>query len=51
VTVVIRRPWPREEIKGNPNVLLVETDSGGHLGWTAGAEAPFGGALLHVDSP
>jgi hypothetical protein len=23
-------------------VVLVETESGGHLGWTAGAEAPFG---------
>ena len=23
-------------------MMLVETDSGGHLGWTAGAEAPFG---------
>ena len=23
-------------------MLLVETDTGGHLGWTAGAEAPFG---------
>ena len=33
---------PREEIASNENVILLETESGGHLGWTAGAEAPWG---------
>lgn len=36
---------PREVIekKTTPGcVVLVETESGGHLGWTAGSEAPFG---------
>ena len=40
--IAVHDAVPRDEIKNNPNVLLVETESGGHLGWTAGAEAPFG---------
>ncbi|XP_040987017.1 embryogenesis-associated protein EMB8-like isoform X2 [Juglans microcarpa x Juglans regia] len=30
---------PREEIKENPNCLLIITPKGGHLGWVAGVEA------------
>lgn len=26
----------------NPNCMLIVTPQGGHLGWVAGAEAPFG---------
>lgn len=26
----------------NPNCLLIVTPAGGHLGWVAGDEAPFG---------
>ena len=33
---------PREAIASNEHVILLETESGGHLGWTAGAEAPWG---------
>ena len=36
---------PRDVIEGKTTpgpVVLVETESGGHLGWTAGSEAPFG---------
>jgi len=33
-------PW--EDIKENPNCLLVVTPNGGHLGWVAGDDAPFG---------
>ncbi|XVE50633.1 hypothetical protein DITRI_Ditri01bG0179200 [Diplodiscus trichospermus] len=33
---------PREDIKGNPNSMLIVTPQGGHLGWVAGDEAPFG---------
>ena len=36
---------PRDVIKEKTTpglVVLVETESGGHLGWTAGSEAPFG---------
>ena len=33
---------PRDVIKANPNVILLETETGGHLGWEAGPEAPFG---------
>ncbi|KAG9452599.1 hypothetical protein H6P81_005503 [Aristolochia fimbriata] len=33
---------PREDIKENPNCLLIVTPKGGHLGWIAGDEAPFG---------
>ncbi|XP_068634092.1 embryogenesis-associated protein EMB8-like isoform X2 [Aristolochia californica] len=29
-------------IQDNPNVLLIVTPKGGHLGWIAGEEAPFG---------
>ncbi|WOL07013.1 embryogenesis-associated protein EMB8 [Canna indica] len=36
------RGIPREEIKENPNCLLIVTPQGGHLGWVAGGEAPFG---------
>ncbi|XP_020590731.1 embryogenesis-associated protein EMB8 [Phalaenopsis equestris] len=33
---------PREEIKQNSNCMLIVTPKGGHLGWVAGEEAPFG---------
>ncbi|XVF03870.1 hypothetical protein REPUB_Repub05bG0030200 [Reevesia pubescens] len=33
---------PKEDIKGNPNCMLIVTPQGGHLGWVAGDEAPFG---------
>ncbi|XVE58153.1 hypothetical protein DITRI_Ditri04bG0147400 [Diplodiscus trichospermus] len=33
-------PW--EDIKANPNCMLIVTPKGGHLGWVAGAEAPLG---------
>nr|ABK26924.1 unknown [Picea sitchensis] len=33
-------PW--EDIKENPNCLLVVTPNGGHLGWVAGDDVPFG---------
>ncbi|KAK2351605.1 embryogenesis-associated protein EMB8 [Trifolium repens] len=36
------RGIPREDIKENPNCLLVVTPKGGHLGWVAGDEAPLG---------
>lgn len=36
------RGIPRAEILENPYCFLVVTPSGGHLGWVAGAEAPFG---------
>ncbi|KAH7560881.1 hypothetical protein ACOSP7_016659 [Xanthoceras sorbifolium] len=36
------RGIPREDIKANPNCLLIVTPKGGHLGWVAGAEAPVG---------
>lgn len=36
------RGIPREDIKANPNCLLIVTPEGGHLGWVAGNEAPFG---------
>ncbi|OEL33222.1 Embryogenesis-associated protein EMB8 [Dichanthelium oligosanthes] len=44
------RGIPREDIKescsllfqANPNCLLLVTPKGGHLGWVAGDEAPFG---------
>lgn len=36
------RGIPREDIKENPNCLLIVTPKGGHLGWVAGAEAPYG---------
>ncbi|XP_074588564.1 embryogenesis-associated protein EMB8-like [Curcuma longa] len=36
------RGIPRDEIKANPNCLLIVTPQGGHLGWIAGDEAPFG---------
>ncbi|XP_058104914.1 embryogenesis-associated protein EMB8 [Magnolia sinica] len=32
----------RDDIKENPNCLLIVTPKGGHLGWVAGDEAPFG---------
>ncbi|KAL0923677.1 hypothetical protein M5K25_007743 [Dendrobium thyrsiflorum] len=35
------RGIPREEIKENPNCLLIVTPKGGHLGWVAGEEAPL----------
>ncbi|XP_062146653.1 embryogenesis-associated protein EMB8 [Alnus glutinosa] len=36
------RGIPREDIKENPNCLLIVTPKGGHLGWVAGVEAPRG---------
>ncbi|KAJ4956033.1 hypothetical protein NE237_012816 [Protea cynaroides] len=36
------RGIPRQDIKENPNCLLIVTPKGGHLGWVAGEEAPFG---------
>ncbi|KAL9369550.1 hypothetical protein Peur_040749 [Populus x canadensis] len=36
------RGIPREDIKENPNCLLIVTPKGGRLGWFAGAEAPVG---------
>ncbi|KAG6636449.1 embryogenesis-associated protein EMB8 [Carya illinoinensis] len=36
------RGIPREDIKENPNCLLIVTPQGGHLGWVAGVEAPVG---------
>ncbi|KAK7312134.1 hypothetical protein VNO77_35762 [Canavalia gladiata] len=36
------RGIPREDIKENPNCLLIVTPKGGHLGWVAGDEAPLG---------
>ncbi|KAL6633875.1 hypothetical protein ACP70R_026546 [Stipagrostis hirtigluma subsp. patula] len=36
------RGIPREDIKANPNCILIVTPQGGHLGWVAGDEAPFG---------
>ncbi|KAJ9706340.1 hypothetical protein PVL29_001721 [Vitis rotundifolia] len=36
------RGIPREDIKENPNCLLIVTPKGGHLGWVAGPEAPRG---------
>uniref|UniRef100_A0A5B7C7H0 AB hydrolase-1 domain-containing protein n=1 Tax=Davidia involucrata TaxID=16924 RepID=A0A5B7C7H0_DAVIN len=36
------RGIPREDIKENPNCLLIVTPKGGHLGWVSGVEAPRG---------
>ncbi|XP_035543345.1 embryogenesis-associated protein EMB8-like isoform X2 [Juglans regia] len=36
------RGIPREDIKENPNCLLIVTPQGGHLGWVAGVGAPLG---------
>lgn len=36
------RGIPREDIKQNPNCLLIVTPKGGHLGWVAGPGAPLG---------
>ncbi|OMO85850.1 NatC N(alpha)-terminal acetyltransferase, Mak10 subunit [Corchorus olitorius] len=36
------RAIPREDIKDNPNCLLIVTPKGGHLGWVAGSQAPRG---------
>lgn len=33
---------PVEDVASNPCVMLVVTPYGGHLGWVAGREAPFG---------
>jgi predicted alpha/beta-fold hydrolase len=43
--IAVRGAVPREIIKNAPpdaNVVLIETETGGHLGWSAGEEAPFG---------
>ena len=42
--IAVREAVPRETIANmkHGNVLLVETSGGGHLGWSAGKEAPFG---------
>lgn len=36
------RGIPRQDIEENCNCLLIVTPKGGHLGWVAGSEAPFG---------
>ncbi|KAI4326781.1 hypothetical protein L6164_019317 [Bauhinia variegata] len=36
------RGIPRDDIKENPNCLLIVTPKGGHLGWVAGDESPLG---------
>lgn len=36
------RAIPRQDIKENPNCLLIVTPKGGHLGWVAGDDAPTG---------
>ncbi|KAL5719011.1 embryogenesis-associated protein emb8 [Ranunculus cassubicifolius] len=36
------RGIPRDDIKENPNCLLIVTPKGGHLGWVAGDDAPIG---------
>ncbi|XP_078440348.1 esterase/lipase/thioesterase family protein [Wolffia australiana] len=36
------RGIPREEIQANPYCLLIATPQGGHLGWVASSEGPFG---------
>lgn len=36
------RGIPHEDIKENSNCMLIITPEGGHLGWLAGNEAPFG---------
>lgn len=36
------RGIPHEDIQENQNCLLIVTPKGGHLGWVAGSEAPFG---------
>ncbi|XP_021767914.1 embryogenesis-associated protein EMB8-like [Chenopodium quinoa] len=36
------RGIPRKDIEENQNCLLIVTPNGGHLGWVAGNEAPFG---------
>ncbi|KAI3983326.1 hypothetical protein MKX01_013393 [Papaver californicum] len=54
------RGIPYEDIKENPNCLLIVTPKGGHLGWVAGDEAPFGAPwtdpivmefLQHLENP
>jgi len=40
--IAISSSIPRKTIESNPHVILIETESGGHLGWEAGPEAPFG---------
>lgn len=40
--IAVASAIPREKIENNPNVILIETETGGHLGWEAGDEAPFG---------
>uniref|UniRef100_A0A2P2JF53 Embryogenesis-associated protein EMB8 n=1 Tax=Rhizophora mucronata TaxID=61149 RepID=A0A2P2JF53_RHIMU len=42
------RGIPREDIKDNPNCLLIVTPKGGHLGWVAGAGAPVGAPWTDV---
>ncbi|GMH09580.1 hypothetical protein Nepgr_011421 [Nepenthes gracilis] len=36
------RGIPRKDIEENQHCLLIVTPGGGHLGWVAGGEAPFG---------
>ena len=33
---------PRKAIENNEHIILLETETGGHLAWEAGPEAPFG---------
>ncbi|KAJ4890217.1 esterase/lipase/thioesterase family protein [Raphanus sativus] len=53
------RGIPRDDIKANPNCMLIVTPRGGHLGWVAGEGAPNGAPwtdpvvmefLQHVES-
>ncbi|KAL3645512.1 hypothetical protein CASFOL_010692 [Castilleja foliolosa] len=54
------RGIPRQDIQENSNCMLIVTPKGGHLGWVAGGEAPFGAPwsdpivmdfLEHLESP
>jgi|TARA_B110000967_G_scaffold208367_1_gene260312 predicted alpha/beta-fold hydrolase len=44
--IAVRSSVPRDAIRNmtatGANTILVETEHGGHLGWSAGCEAPFG---------
>lgn len=40
--IAVAESIPRDIIEKNENVILIETETGGHLAWEAGPEAPFG---------
>ena len=40
--IAVAESIPRDIIEKNENVVLIETETGGHLAWEAGPEAPFG---------